>query len=483
MGDDYEPYLDYLCGPKDNINPNPLMRQRSQENRMAWLTGLLQQHELELTDIDRHTPPEARVAYAAVLEALANKIDLCHIIVVQSLWRGKTSLRNYHRRNRGKAAMRIQSWFRRVRLLKDLTAPKEHIAAAVKIQAIWRGHQTREMLRKEREGLEGELHGIDIIEDRSALDWIGKARENAFDEDMADYLGDEKLKHFRGLEVDMQRSSRKVTPGSGAGGRRPSSRRSTIEDELIDFATTKESVEPFWMTKHKDNIIRHEALPPLGPLDSRLVNFDPLRDYLASQKNDGRGSSLSNGEKSSNSDEWGLQATKSQLMLARKLARDRALQERAKRRNEMKDPLQRLRSFYRHAYLRAASLHTNVVVQPSDALRKISYSHTRRSIRRGEEKTNTQITEGRPTPSDTMLHTQTVKGKPSTPNEETAFPSLSGLTLLVNNYVASKMAKNSPRPNWPTSDPQLLQENDEARITNPAPYKYAQPLPSISRNL
>jgi hypothetical protein len=85
------------------------------------------------------------------------------------------------------------------------------------------------------------------------------------------------------------------------------------------------------------------------------MSFDP-KAYLPSnpQNNRNNPNNDPNSSEDSLGDEfglWGLKSNTTQSLLAKKMARDHVAGQRARLREAMRDPLRRLRAFYKHAYI------------------------------------------------------------------------------------------------------------------------------------
>ncbi|KAI9351112.1 hypothetical protein DFJ73DRAFT_831642 [Zopfochytrium polystomum] len=245
MGEEYEPYLKYLsCSKGQQPSKEVVMRMRMQENRMSWLGGLLQPLLLEMEDLGKNTPVGARAFLENVMvEELLWRKEEQGVILLQSCWRRRAAKKAAARRSR--AIRVIQLWMRSILIKrgKIILNPLQ-LRGIVQMQAIWRGFMAR---KKKTEMVENALKEADaLLRDTSMTDWISRAKDNIFDDEMRDYLGHERLRHFSAEVGSRERRQSSLKPG-GIALRDSGARDSTAVDE-IEVSLTQEAMEPIWMS-------------------------------------------------------------------------------------------------------------------------------------------------------------------------------------------------------------------------------------------
>ncbi|KAI9350186.1 hypothetical protein BDR26DRAFT_578342 [Obelidium mucronatum] len=155
MGPVFDPYLNYLQGPKDaTLETRHLM----QSGRLAWLVSTLTAHSNEIQRVNSFASPDVDVANAALIEVLSKRMLICSCIIAQTCWRRHRQSRLYQIMKR--KCVFIQLWWRRRSKAKKREREYQaNTASIVKIQALWRGRKVRETKKKQMQQ-ENELKNV-----------------------------------------------------------------------------------------------------------------------------------------------------------------------------------------------------------------------------------------------------------------------------------------------------------------------------------
>ncbi|KAJ3119041.1 hypothetical protein HDU96_003216 [Phlyctochytrium bullatum] len=196
-----------------------------------------------------------------------------------------------------------------------------------------------------------------------------EVNENAFDDRLNEYLKDESFQHVSNINpAYFKRARRGLNSRDRSSAVSPSN---MAEEGEINLSVVKEDASLHWMTMRQEQMMRHEELPPLGTFDASMVDFDPLKEYLVqSQKPEVKIQE----EQEEEEEDWDFKDVKAKARLLRKQARERAILYRMHKRDAIKDPLKRLRNFYRSAYKDLVEIRT-----PSDFLTESRASSPRKS--------------------------------------------------------------------------------------------------------
>ncbi|KAJ3037248.1 Leucine-rich repeat and IQ domain-containing protein 1, partial [Rhizophlyctis rosea] len=236
MGPIYIPYQRYLSSPQDLIQDDAGDASQLEETRIGWMTSSLMTNLEVMRDLRKHKPTNFELLLLPWSEELLSQIWMSSIVYTQSRWRMILWRRKRVRCIR--AAIRIQSWFRRsisekkerFEREKSEGLVKTKVIAAVKIQKILRGHKTRKWFENTKEHLRAvqdsrerrktertrefgraKLNASPEVEDIDPAleEWLATTGHEDFDKEMDRYLQDERLHHFsrpvsrgRGGQVD-----------------------------------------------------------------------------------------------------------------------------------------------------------------------------------------------------------------------------------------------------------------------------------------
>ncbi|KAJ3214343.1 hypothetical protein HDU67_001784 [Dinochytrium kinnereticum] len=389
------------------------------------------------------------LANLALLDEAKSTIEELQISYAQACWRRIQSERKA--KVRRDAVLKIQAWIKGklnvVKRAKEIVQVK----SATAIQKLWRGHRVRKFVKKLRSLLPAtDEEEYEELEDTSLLEWIDNVQENAFDDNMTQYLKDETLQHFSNINPNMFKKARRGLTSR----ERPSTSNAPYPDQdgEVNFSVLKEETPLHWTTMRQGSLIRHEELPPLGNFEANLVDFDPLKEYLA-RKTKPEPNYME--DDSQSEDDWNLKDAKAKAMLARKQARDRLMLHNLHKRDTIRGT--RLRTFYKHAYknLTEVNMPSNDV---SSSARATSPARSTMGVHGGMKASGKvvyqwdfEVTD--PQPLNPMPKLPEInKGEPGRISyQDLKFSTDPGVTLLINNYVANKVVGNIPRHVDPTS--------------------------------
>ncbi|KAJ3299672.1 hypothetical protein HK104_007743 [Borealophlyctis nickersoniae] len=428
MGPAYRPYLQYISTQEGTpIDEDARAAFQLQEARLGWLTSMLQQNLSELADVGRHKPASGDIMLLPWLDSLRSRIKLHSIVYVQSLWRMFMSRRYWLKRTG--ASRLIQRCYRRYivrKRIKEEEARVRKLEVDVRrVQSVWRGYRTRKWFATARAGLEGirneraqmradaaahaadaacaaakaaagELNATagaggegvlggdgdtydggrpspsqspglpDLDDDPEMNEWLANANENAFDEEMDKYLGDESLVHFEGF-------------GGVAGGREEIDGQSTERNELTGDDMTSNlrgygaqvgagRTDGSGLTQGtlfgdqkglakvgKATNARGDGKKPAGQKRSQLaasgdadgVGGHGIASDGGGNRADGKDGNAQSDAGADESDAWNLTNELSQRLWRKKKDRYAKLEKQARFREMMRDPLNRLRAFQR----------------------------------------------------------------------------------------------------------------------------------------
>ncbi|KAI8611202.1 hypothetical protein BC830DRAFT_1142227 [Chytriomyces sp. MP71] len=323
------------------------MRFTLQSSRITWLVSTLQEQSTEIKRVNAFACPDVDVANAAMMEQFRMKAIECLGIHVLSIFRMRKCRRQFKKIRR--KVIRIQRWWR-----KRFTAVSNRrhwqltstLRSVVKIQALFRGRQVRELERKRREA-EGELHRALEETDHSLFDWAAKGHDVDLDDGYKNFA----LKFTaRKIHSQLTNRVRKAEMSPASQKLSHSSLTPKIADEVV-VMFSQQSEEHGWITTTETNqAMHHEELSvPSDRFDTDLVNFNPLKDYLQNAKSEEqqrqREKSVMIGEMVERAEK-----TKPRHYWIAKAARERMLQARALRYDPANDPLARLRQLYKNAF-------------------------------------------------------------------------------------------------------------------------------------
>ncbi|KAJ3099449.1 hypothetical protein HDU97_003024 [Phlyctochytrium planicorne] len=448
MGPMYEPYLEYLNGKQGQVYDNVLSKETSLESRIQWFTGLLSQQHLDIVRLGKEFAPSCDLANQAILDEIKFSIDEMNITYVQACWRS-------HVANRKTAASRnavikIQLW---IKNKLDIMRRKKNaiqMGAVIKIQKIWRGYRVRKLMKKLRAMMRlDDDDDLGDLDDTSFLDWIDNVQENQFDDGMNQYLKDENLQHFTNINPNVFRRARR--PNASRDRPKAANGSHQNEDGEVNLFVLKEDASLHWSTVNQGSMLRHEELPPLGSFDPNLVDFDPLKEYLA-QRNQPEPPKQE--EKEESDDDWNLQDAKAKSMLARKQARDRAMLHKLHKRDNVRDPLRRLRNFYKSAYRDLLEVTSPESASPKDRMSPKSRRHSKAEAEKlkGKVVYRWDIEAVDPgvlksyCPPPKLPEIPKARDVPEPVEyKNLKFATDPGVILLINNYVANKVVGNIPR--------------------------------------
>ncbi|KAJ3195860.1 gem (nuclear organelle) associated protein 2 [Irineochytrium annulatum] len=472
MGPFYEPYLAYLAGNPDTIFEGKLESQTSLENRIQWLTGMLQQYLMDVITLGKHLSPSSDMATVAIAEDLASTVDVWHVIYIQACAR-RYLARTDFLVQRG-AAMYIQRWVRVILAREHQKRDVVQQAAALKIQSIFRGYRTRKLIKKLKQIKKEHREEFADLDDTSLLEWLSDMKEDAYEDSMIDYLKDEQLHHYNNIDPRAFRRQRRhstkafLNTYSGAKGEAGPHHNSVIEEDgPVEVNLVREENGEGWMNFKTNSTFRHEALPPLAQFDPMLVDFDPLRTYLAKR-------ALAEEEEAQkrleavHTEKWNLATMKAQQALERKRQRDRQMLQMIHRRDAVNDPFQRLRNFYRRGYKNLLSDASSESDRDSNAPGRSPRQHspapsntiyewdvqTRESHERKLQnffayknpRRLPEITSPKDTKAELMVEHLNVLMLVLTylsQFQKMPFATSPGVTLLINNYLANKVTRKA----------------------------------------
>ncbi|KAI8911379.1 hypothetical protein DFJ77DRAFT_469795 [Powellomyces hirtus] len=171
MGPRYSPFLQYLyaSGPQTG---SPTADSEIQEERIDWLTALLQQNLVQAERLKKSNEPHADMALSHAVDQLTYQIQESSASIIQAMWRGRRSRRSNLRRKG--AARTLQRWWRRhmgrsdpekVRVIQE--------SAAFQIQAAWKGYAARVKFKRQR----GKIHLIPTPSESQNPPRISTSRE------------------------------------------------------------------------------------------------------------------------------------------------------------------------------------------------------------------------------------------------------------------------------------------------------------------
>ncbi|KAJ3137987.1 hypothetical protein HDU90_001462 [Geranomyces variabilis] len=418
MGPLFRPFLQYLYASKEENEATagsddaPYLS----EHRLDWLVPLLQQTSVQMTRLKKAAPPHPDMTLSVCVDQLNYEILVNSICAIQALWRGRLSRRgNWKAKG---AARTIQRWWRRVRPpISRAVLLRMQNTAVTKIQALWRGHETRVRVRlqraqaqqekKERQsrassavrmpkpaarpvgesGLKNDIsasaahEGDGVVEDELGSesdidDWLGELdeRKSYFlrDETLTQFSYDgaaqanekpQKLSswpegtdpetehfirsQFESIQADpsappikprnplhgllLNRSVVKVPrPGAAVIGRQPSAPVSPASEPRKPLGLTADML----VTRRGHDTPETTATPTVLPGARSPVEVEP------SEKGDKEEAENAHATGAG----WKLTNKLTQALLERKIGRDAKLHHQAEKREQMKDPMVRLRA-------------------------------------------------------------------------------------------------------------------------------------------
>jgi hypothetical protein len=102
------------------------------------------------------------------------------------------------------------------------------------------------------------------IEDTSLTEWLTNSSPEKFDEEMDQYLKNDKLRHYKGMEVSKKGAAGKK---QGSGQNNYGDYDETKNPYEIELNMYRESMYTHWTKIENGSVIRHETLPPLNEVD------------------------------------------------------------------------------------------------------------------------------------------------------------------------------------------------------------------------
>ncbi|KAJ3026695.1 UNVERIFIED_CONTAM: hypothetical protein HDU68_005235, partial [Siphonaria sp. JEL0065] len=322
MGPDFDPYLNYLQGPKDATIE---MRHMMQSSRLAWLVSTLVGHCSEIQRVNTFASPDVDVANAAMIELFGKKMIICSCIIAQAYYRRHSQRRKYRKLKRKVS----------VYLTQQLNAE------------VIQGRKIRDADKK-RKQQENELKTVLETNDTSLIDWASKNHEVEIEDGYKNFLvkqNTRKLESQRMKRVIASREQERTTPGGTVIKKVQEPETPRIEDEVMVLFSQQQE-EQGWITTETNEVMHHEELSMNNSsFDTDLVNFNPLKAYL--QKAD---ESVHNETIKQESSAESEQTAKPRQYWLQKAAHERMLAARATKYNTSNDPLARLRKVYQNAY-------------------------------------------------------------------------------------------------------------------------------------
>ncbi|KAJ3401330.1 hypothetical protein HDV05_000571 [Chytridiales sp. JEL 0842] len=203
-----------------------------------------------------------------------------------------------------------------------------------------------------------------------------------------------------------------------------------------------------------------------------MVDFKPITQLLSQEEAQDEENRNEDGEEPG----WGLKSTKSQILLAKKIAREQTAVHRARFREAMGDPIRRLRAFYRQTHTHPTSPATpqtsSSVFTPRfisrrptaakpktgesvETVRNVVYEWDVQSVG-GSSSSSHEMERRRRSPLENVklpkltpeeLEPVAFSKLPATPVVDymrVPFKTDPGVTLLLNNYVAHKVVGHIP---------------------------------------
>ncbi|KAJ3036763.1 hypothetical protein HDV00_002425 [Rhizophlyctis rosea] len=382
MGPTYTPYPQYLSAPQNAEPQDATSSSALEETRIGWMTSTLTQNLAVMRDLRKHKRVNFDVLLLPWVEEIGGRIWYSSVVYTQARWRMILA-----RRRRLKcifAARLIQLSYRRYKKrqrsrsekAKGEEAVRKHEVAAVKIQKVIRGFTTRkrfdevkdqlraakvvrerQALRRRAEsrggvregvgGLSGEHEVEDIDPDLQS--WLATAHPDTYDHEMHQYLQDETLHHFS-------------RPGT-----RPTSREqhtTNIGTGQTPFTDTHHypARVPSPHAHHPTEAESHHADAPRTNILSHLFARRAAAPALfpgGDEAGGGEGVVQADGEANAGAG-WKFETDDSRHLWDKQRDRYTKQENKAKVREMMKDPANRLKAFQR---LQASQ--TNVVESQS----------------------------------------------------------------------------------------------------------------------